>query len=106
MICNSPALAAALRDIYWENPPNTECIPYGFDLAPWLASSGRLPPENPPRIVFVGRLTADKGADDLVEILSRLTRRDVVIEAIGPLSDKVARKLKVLARKRACQSVF
>ena len=106
VVCNSPALAQALRDIYWWNPPSTEFIPYGFDLAPWLAVSGRLPPEDPPRIVFVGRLTADKGAFDLIDILSRMAHRDVVIEAIGPLSDKIARKLNMLAKEKGVSARF
>jgi len=105
-VCNSPALAEALRQICWWSPPNTEFIPYGFNLEPWLAASGQPSLSETPRIVFVGRLTADKGALDLVEILSRLPQRNVVVEAIGPVSDKIAHKLEVLAREKGVSARF
>lgn len=106
VICNSPALADALRRIYWWNPPKTEFIPYGFDLEPWLALPDRAPEKTPPRIVFVGRLTADKGAFDMIEILSRLRHRTVVIEAIGPVSAKIARRLEALAKDKGVSDRF
>lgn len=100
VVCNSPALARALRRVYWWNPPATEYIPYGFDLAPWRAEPEGAAPAEPPRIVFVGRLTADKGAFDMVEILARLRHLTARIEAIGPVSDKLAVRLGKLAGER------
>jgi glycosyltransferase involved in cell wall biosynthesis len=106
VVCNSQALAQALRRVYWWNPPATEYIPYGFDLEPWLATPGGAPADDPPRIVFVGRVTNDKGALDFLDILARLRHPTAVIEAIGPVSDKLADRLKALAKEKGVSSRF
>lgn len=106
VVCNSPALAQALRRAYWWNPPNTEYIPYGFDLEPWRAPQGDATPEDPPRILFVGRVTTDKGALDFIDILARLRHPTAVIEAIGPVSDKLAGRLMALATERGVSGRF
>lgn len=106
VVCNSPALARALRRVYWWHPPRTEFVPYGSNLAPWLAASAQPVPGGPPRIAFVGRVTWDKGALAMVDILAQMRHRDVVIEAIGPMSDKVRRVLECHAAARGVADRF
>jgi glycosyltransferase involved in cell wall biosynthesis len=106
VVCNSPALANALRRIYWWAPPRTEFVPYGVDLSTWMQADERPTPAGPPRIAFVGRLTWDKGALAMVDILARMRRRDVIIEAIGPMTKSVERALRRAAAARGVSDRF
>ena len=106
VVCNSLALSQALKRINWWNPPNTAYIPYGFDLRPWNVSAYDAPKEDPRRIVFVGRLTLDKGALDLIDILSRIKNKTAIIEAIGPVPDKLAKRLRSLAINKGVSDRF
>jgi len=92
-VCNSPALAETLAKISWFSPPRTTFIPYGFDLEPYKATSLKILQEVPPRIIFVGRLTWDKGVLAIIEILAKLQRRDVLLEVVGPGSHKVRKAM-------------
>lgn len=105
-VCNSPALAQALRRISWWNPPTTEYIPYGFDLEPWPSPVEMGRQDVPPRIVFVGRLTLDKGALDLIDILASLRHPTAILEAIGPVSDKLASRLRARAIQKGVSNRF
>lgn len=109
-VCNSPALANALQRIYWWNPPCTAFIPYGFELDHWPAldnvNNKGAAPQGPPRIVFVGRMTPDKGVFDMVEVLSRLRHPTAVMEAIGPIADNVKRKLTLMLAERGLSDRF
>lgn len=89
VVCNSPALAEVLAKMSLFSPPKTAFIPYGFDLGPYNAALAKNGKCMPPRILFVGRLAWDKGVVDMIEILAKVKRRDVVLEVIGPGSDKV-----------------
>jgi glycosyltransferase involved in cell wall biosynthesis len=89
VVCNSPALAEVLGKISWSKPPKTEFIPYGMDLEPFIAASAKAAPASAKRLVFVGRLTWDKGVLAMIEILAKLKDRKAVLEAIGPASKKV-----------------
>ncbi len=89
VVCNSPALAAVLAKISWTKPPRTEFIPYGMNLEPFIAASTIAAPATVKRLVFVGRLTWDKGIIAMIEILAKLKEKTVVLEAIGPASKKV-----------------
>lgn len=106
VVCNSPALASALRRIYWWAPPRTEFVPYGVDLSPWMQVDEHPAPADPPRICFVGRLTWDKGALAMVDILARMRRRDVIIEAIGPMTKSVERSIRRAATERGVSDRF
>ncbi len=94
VVCNSPALANAFERAYWWNPPNTDFIPYGFDTSPYKIASSPSGLKNPPTLIFVGRLTWDKGVLAMLDILSSLERKDVTLEMIGPISEKVEAKVK------------
>ncbi len=92
VVCNSPALAGAFKRLYWWRPPRAEFIPYGFDTSTYVLPHSRpdaTKTDSPPRLVFVGRLTWDKGVIEMVDILSRLRRRDAVLDLIGPVNDRV-----------------
>ncbi len=89
VICNSPALAGALNRIYWWRRPKTGFIPYGFDVSAYVAADPLTSSERAPRLVSVGRLTWDKGAIAMIDILAKVQRRDVILEAIGPVNSKV-----------------
>lgn len=106
VVCNSQALAVALRRVNWWNPPKTECIPYGFDLQPWEAIGSVAPRQVPPRLMFVGRLTPDKGAFDLVDILAKISDKTATIEAIGPVTDEMAKRLRKLAKSKGVADRF
>jgi glycosyltransferase involved in cell wall biosynthesis len=103
VVCNSPALAKTLAKISWKSAPRTEFIPYGFDLEPYQTASAEIRQFVPPRLIFVGRMTWDKGVLAMVEILAKLERKDVLLEAIGPCSDKVRRAMMTRAAKLGVQ---
>jgi glycosyltransferase involved in cell wall biosynthesis len=102
IVCNSPALATAFRQIFWWNPPKTVFIPYGFELSGYEPAD----PPSPPRLVFLGRLARDKGLFTLIDVLAGLTRRDVVVEAIGPVNDGMRAKLARYAASRGVAERF
>jgi glycosyltransferase involved in cell wall biosynthesis len=102
-VCNSAALAVALPRSYWWSPPNTTFIPYGMDLTPWDASPAHPAASQaplPPKVIFVGRLTSDKGVYDMVEVMSRLRHPTACLEMIGPIDKKVAHRLQALISER------
>ncbi|WP_374646073.1 glycosyltransferase family 4 protein [Tabrizicola sp.] len=101
VVCNSPALAQALRRVNWWNPPNTRFIPYGFDLEPYIAADR--PVEQPPRLVNVGRLTWDKGVIDMIDILAS-AKGDAVLEVIGPANSRVQKAMVARAAKHGVQA--
>lgn len=102
VVCNSPALAAAIRGIYWWNPPNTTFVPYGF------VPEGYRPSEPPakPKLVFLGRLARDKGLFTLVDVIASLPRRDVVVEAIGPVDAGMHDRLAKYAEEKGVADRF
>ena len=106
VVCNSPALAAGLVRADWWHPLKTDFIPYGFDVTRFPLPDTSGSQGRPPRLVFVGRLTWDKGVMELIDILARLTRRDVIVEAIGPVSDAIRARLASHAVQRGVADRF
>lgn len=106
VVCNSPALAQALVRANWWNPPVTTYLPYGFDVAPFAQTTAGTPFDAPPRLVFVGRLTWDKGIMEMIDILAQLKHRDVVFDAIGPVSDRIRAKLDQHAQAKGVADRF
>lgn len=58
------------------------------------------------RIVFVGRMAADKGIFDLIDILARLRNPKAYIDAIGPISPLAERRLMAFAHKMGVAGRF
>ena len=95
VVCVSPALEEAIRRSLWWRPPRTTCIPYGIDIAafagpPRATGAGR-------RVIYVGRLTRAKGAEDLLAILAGLGPGEVTLEAIGAADPSYLDRLRRLA---------
>lgn len=57
-------------------------------------------------MVFVGRLTTDKGALDLIDILAQMRHPTAILEAIGPVSDRLASRLRVIAQQKGVSDRF
>jgi glycosyltransferase involved in cell wall biosynthesis len=95
VVCVSPALAGALRRLFWWNPPKTAFIPYGIDMAPYERAA--LPATGVLQIVCCGRLARSKGAEDMLEILALLQDRTTRLSAIGPVDPEYLTKLKARA---------
>lgn len=104
VVCNSPALAKGLVRADWWAPPKTVFIPYGFDLSRFPEQPAG--PASPARLVFVGRLTWDKGIMTMIDILAQLDRKDVIFEAIGPVSDRIRAALVTHAARRGVADRF
>jgi glycosyltransferase involved in cell wall biosynthesis len=96
VVCITPELAAGLRRAFWWNPPRALCVTYGFDTSRYVVR----PPDTPPRLVSLGRVTWDKGILPMIDVLARLQRRDVTLEAMGPASSKIRAAVLDHARKR------
>jgi glycosyltransferase involved in cell wall biosynthesis len=60
-----------------------------MNLEPFIAASAKAAPASAKRLVFVGRLTWDKGVIAMIEILAKLKDKTAVLEAIGPASKTV-----------------
>ena len=83
VLCPSAALAAAAREL---GARDVRVVPSGVDLPAETAA-----PEEPPHVLYVGRLSEEKGVVDLLEATEGLARvfvgdgplRDGVTEAIG-----------------------
>lgn len=103
VVCNSPALAEALRRINWWNPPKTEFIPYGLDLVPYKEARPTVIGNGPLRIVMVGRLARNKGVIDMVDIVAKLRDTSAVLEAIGPASAPMLAEIETRIRQRGVE---
>jgi glycosyltransferase involved in cell wall biosynthesis len=77
-ICASEELAAAAREL---GARDVRVIPSGVDLP---VDVGR--PDEPPHVLYAGRLSPEKGVLELVEASSRLP---LVVAGDGPLRDRV-----------------
>jgi glycosyltransferase involved in cell wall biosynthesis len=77
VICASEELAAAARDL---GAATVRVIPNGVDIPARLAE-----PEEPPHILYAGRLSAEKGVLELVEAARDLP---LVVAGDGPLRDR------------------
>jgi len=91
VVCITPELAAAFRREAWWHPPRCVALTYGFDTS-------RYHPRDPaatvpPRLVSLGRLTWDKGALRMIDVLAGLKHKTVTLEAIGPASPKVQKAI-------------
>jgi glycosyltransferase involved in cell wall biosynthesis len=78
VLCPSRALAAAAGEL---GAPDCWIVTPGVSVPPVVAE-----PEDPPHVLFVGRLSEEKGIRDFVEATSDLPR---VIVGDGPLRDEV-----------------
>jgi glycosyltransferase involved in cell wall biosynthesis len=97
VVCNSSALAEAERLAVWWQPPRAVPLEYGFDTAPYRVEPP--PAGQPPRLIFVGRLTWDKGILPMIDVLAGLNYRTATLEAIGPASPAIQQRLLNHARQ-------
>jgi glycosyltransferase involved in cell wall biosynthesis len=74
--------AQALRGLGWRGP--TEVVPAGVRLEKFPLRS-RVPPPEPARLLFIGRLVPRKGLDVLLESVAELRRRrpTLTLDVIG-----------------------
>ncbi len=77
-ICPSSALAAAAREL---GARDVRIVPSGIALPEQVSS-----PEDPPHVLFVGRLSEEKGVAELLEATADLPR---VVVGDGPLRSQV-----------------
>jgi glycosyltransferase involved in cell wall biosynthesis len=98
VVCLTPALAAAIRRASWWRKPRTVPLIYGFDPSAYHPEPP--PPDQPPRLVSIGRITWDKGILPMIDVLARLKNRTAVLEAIGPSKPRILKKLHDHARRR------
>jgi glycosyltransferase involved in cell wall biosynthesis len=87
VLCVSSALAAEARHLGAREPV---VVPNGVELPPEPG-----PPVDPPEVLFVGRLSAEKGVEDLLEATRGLRR---VIAGDGPLRPLVPDALGFVPR--------
>lgn len=77
----------------WRHPPRTVVIPNGVPLADEAARRPPSPAHDPARLLFVGRLTDQKGVLELPEIVAALVSRgrSVRLRVLGdgPLRDEL-----------------
>jgi glycosyltransferase involved in cell wall biosynthesis len=78
VVCASRALADAASEL---GACEVRVIPSGIDLPPLPG-----PPEEPPHVLFVGRLSAEKG---ILELLAAVGALPLVVVGDGPLRDRV-----------------
>ena len=78
VLCPSEALARAARDL---GARDVRVVPSGVSVPDDVG-----PPEDPPHVLFVGRLSEEKGILELVEATEGIPR---VIVGDGPLRDRV-----------------
>ena len=81
-ICASNELAAAAREL---GARAVRVIPSGVDLPPAVAD-----PEEPPHVLYAGRLSAEKGIPQLAEAARDLP---LVVAGDGPLRDRLPETL-------------
>lgn len=107
IVCVSESLAARTRDHLPEGlRGKVQVVGNGVDTAQFTPGAGRQP--GPTRIMFMGRVIPDKGADVLLQAVSQLDGADVAVEIVGrpgfaaeaPLSDH-ERLLRELAEQTA-----
>ena len=102
VVGNSAALAGALARADWWHPPRTTFIPYGFETEGYEPVAAT----DPPRLAYLGRLARDKGLFTLIDMLARLSRKDVTVEAIGPGSERFRAALAARAAARGLAERF
>jgi glycosyltransferase involved in cell wall biosynthesis len=78
VLCPSEALASAARDL---GARDVRVVPSGVSIP-----DDAVPPENPPHVLFVGRLSEEKGILELLEATAGIPR---VVVGDGPLRDRV-----------------
>jgi len=78
VLCPSTALADAAREL---GASEVRVVPSGVELPEEVAA-----PEKPPHVLFVGRLSEEKGIAELLEATAGLPR---VIVGDGPLRDRI-----------------
>lgn len=78
VLCPSEALAASAREL---GAPDVRVVPSGVAMPDEVGE-----PEDPPHVLFVGRLSEEKGILDFVEATEGLPR---VIVGDGPLRERV-----------------
>jgi type III pantothenate kinase len=78
VVCPSESLAAAAREL---GARDVRVIPSGVDIPDEVGE-----PDTPPHVLFVGRLSEEKGVLELLEATDALPR---VIVGDGPLRDRV-----------------
>jgi len=78
VVCVSQALAEAARELGARDP---QVIPNGVELPPTIGEEAL-----PPRVLFAGRLSPEKGIDELLEATRGL---ELHVVGDGPLRDRV-----------------
>jgi glycogen(starch) synthase len=87
VVCVSPALAAAVERL---GATRIHVVPNGVDLPPEPGE-----PSAPPHVLFAGRLSAEKGVEDLLEAARGL---ELVVVGDGPLRELVPGALGFVPR--------
>jgi glycosyltransferase involved in cell wall biosynthesis len=82
VIAASTALAESARSL---GAPDVRVIPSGVDLPPEIG-----PEANPPEVLYAGRLSPEKGVEELVEAARGMK---LVVAGDGPLRDRVPNAL-------------
>ena len=106
IVCNSPALAGSIGRAFWWRDVHAGCIPYGFSPEEFLSGSEGADPGPKVRqllcsdrrfIVYVGRVTRNKGALDLLRVLHGLQQKDVCLLIVGRANSANIRRVERLA---------
>ena len=108
IVCNSPALAESIRKAFWWRAVHTSYVPYGLSPQEFHAEGTGSDPG--PKVtellrsgrrfvVYVGRVTRNKGAFDLARIMHRLRDRDVSLLIAGSAKNANIRRVKHLSKQ-------
>ncbi|BAS26600.1 glycosyltransferase [Limnochorda pilosa] len=95
VVAPSPSTASLLRAMGVRRPIHV--IPNGVDLSRFTLepgwAPGAAPPNHPPRVLYAGRLSAEKGVETLLAAVQELWARGVGMELVvagsGPLEGRV-----------------